>query len=102
MSAASVRFDHDAQWVEVDLSAEPRAWAAATVGRRWAAQRLNDDPARAEVITASIARVVTSLGVAELAAALLLYPPTNPWRQWSGCGASPHHPGSPCTRWARS
>ncbi len=74
MSAASVRLDHDAHWVEVDLRAEPQAWAAATVSRRWTAQRLHDDPERAEVITTSIARIITSLDAAELAAALLLHP----------------------------
>ncbi len=71
---SGVRLDHDMQWVEVDLSADPQAWATTTVGRRWAAQRLDDDPVRAEAITASIARIVTSLDVADLEAALLLYP----------------------------
>lgn len=70
----AVRLDHDIQWVEVDLSADARAWAATTASRRWAAQRLDDDPERAEAITASIARIVASLDTADLDAALLLYP----------------------------
>lgn len=73
-----VRLGNDAhwsaQWVEVDLSAEPQEWAATTVSRRWAAQRLDGDPARIEAITASIARIVASLDAPTLKAALLLHP----------------------------
>lgn len=56
------------------MAAQPQAWAADTVGRRWAAQRLDPDPCRAEVIAGSVARIVGALGTAALDAALLLYP----------------------------
>lgn len=69
-----VQLDHDNHWVEADLSIEPHAWAAATVRRRWGAQRLEDDLARAEAITASIVRIIGSLDATALEVALLLYP----------------------------
>lgn len=66
--------DPDGPWVQVDLAAQPQAWAADTVSRRWAAQRLDPDRHRAEVITGSITRIVGALNPAALDAALLLYP----------------------------
>lgn len=66
--------DPDGPWVQVDLTAQPQEWAAATVSRRWAVQRLDPDPHRAEVITASMTRIVGALDQAALDAALLLYP----------------------------
>jgi hypothetical protein len=68
------RFDLNSRWVQVDLTAQPRAWAADTVSQRWVAQRLDPDPHRAETITASVARIVGTLDTAVLDAALLLYP----------------------------
>lgn len=68
------RFDPGSRWVQVDLAAQPQAWAADTVSRRWAAQRLDPNPHRAKVITASVARIVGTLDTAALDAALLLYP----------------------------
>ena len=69
-----VRLDPDAQWVRVDLAAPPASWAAETVSRRWIEQRIEPDPHHAEVITASVTRIVGALDTAELDAALLLYP----------------------------
>jgi hypothetical protein len=69
-----LRLDPDSPWVQVDLARQPREWAADTVSRRWAAQRLDPDPHRAEVITGSVARIVDALDAAALDAALLLYP----------------------------
>jgi len=69
-----MRFGHHTHWVEVDLNAKPETWARATVRDRWAAQRLDGDPARIEAITASIARIVASLDAPTLKAALLLHP----------------------------
>lgn len=68
------RLDPDGQWATVDLTVPPQAWVAQTVSRRWAEQRLEPDPHRAEVITASITRIVGALDTADLDAALLLYP----------------------------
>lgn len=68
------RLDHDANWVEVDLLAEPRAWAAATVASRWATQQAGADRDRIQAGTSSIARIVGSLDATALDAALLLYP----------------------------
>jgi len=67
-----LRLDPDGHWVQVDLAAQPGAWAADTVNRRWTEQRLEPDPHRAEVITASVARIVGALD--DLDAAFLLYP----------------------------
>ncbi len=72
-----LRLHPDTRWVQVDLAAPPRDWAADTVRARWAAQRLDPDPRRAEVITAGVARVVASLDLAGLGAALLFYPAAN-------------------------
>lgn len=69
-----LRLDPDSQWVQVDLAAQPREWAAETVSRRWAEQRLEPDLHRAEVMTASVARIVGALDQDALDAALLLYP----------------------------
>jgi len=69
-----LRLDPDGHWVQVDLAAQPRAWAADTVRRRWMEQRLDPELHRAEVITASVARIVGALDTADLDAALLLYP----------------------------
>jgi len=69
-----LRLDSDGQWVQANLAAQPQAWAAETVSRRWTEQRLDPEPHRSEVITASVTRIVSALGVAELDAALLLYP----------------------------
>jgi hypothetical protein len=69
-----LRLGPDSPWVQVDLAAPPREWAADTVSRRWAAQRLDPDPHRAEVITASLARIVAAFHTAALDEALLLYP----------------------------
>ncbi|MGH3831275.1 MAG: hypothetical protein ACRDRS_12655 [Pseudonocardiaceae bacterium] len=60
--------------MQVDLAAQPREWAADTVRQRWAAQKLDPDPRRAEVITGSVARIVGALDTAALDEALLLYP----------------------------
>lgn len=68
------RFDPNSRWVQVDLTAQPGVWAADTVSRRWTEQRLEPDPDRAEVITASVARIVGTLDAATLDGALLLYP----------------------------
>ncbi|MGH3773332.1 MAG: hypothetical protein ACRDRW_18375 [Pseudonocardiaceae bacterium] len=68
------QLDPDGPWVQVDLAAQPREWAAGTVSRRWAAQRLDPDQHRAEVITGGIARIVGALDTAALDEALLLYP----------------------------
>ncbi|MGH3886010.1 MAG: hypothetical protein ACRDSZ_05450 [Pseudonocardiaceae bacterium] len=70
----SLRLDPDGHWVQVDLAAQPGVWAADTVSRRWTEQRLEPDPDRAEVITASVARIVGTLDTADLDVALLLYP----------------------------
>jgi hypothetical protein len=72
-----LQFDPDSYWVQVDLEAPPREWAAATVRQRWEAQRLAPDPHRAELITASVARIVGTLDTAALDVALLLYPAAN-------------------------
>lgn len=69
-----LRLDPDDQWAQVDLAAPPRAWAGDTVSRRWTQQRLEPDPHRAEVITASVTRVVDVLDTADLDAAVLLHP----------------------------
>ena len=69
-----LRIDPDGPWVQVDLAAQLRERAADTVSRRWAAQRLDPDPRRVEVITASVARIVGALDTAALDVALLLYP----------------------------
>lgn len=69
-----LRLDPGSHWVQVDLAAQPWEWAADTVSRRWAEQRLDSDPHRTEVITASVARIVDTLDAADLDAALLLYP----------------------------
>ncbi len=69
-----LRLDPDSHWVQVDLAEQPREWAADTVNRRWAAQRLDPDPHRTETITASLTRIVGALEAADLHAALLLYP----------------------------
>lgn len=69
-----LRLGHDAHWVEVDLPAEPEAWARTTVRDRWAACRRAADPERAAAVTASVARIVGSLDAAAVEAALLLYP----------------------------
>ena len=72
-----LRLEPNGQWVQVNLAAQPGAWAADTVSQRWAAQRLEPDPHRAEVITASVARIVDALDKTALDAALLLYPAAN-------------------------
>ena len=59
-----LRLDPDTQWVKVDLAAPPGEWAAQTVSRRWAEQRLEPDPHRAAVITASVTRIVGALDTA--------------------------------------
>ena len=69
-----LRLDPDSRWVQVDLTAQPPEWAADTVSQRWAAQRLDPDPHRAETLTASLTRIVGALDTADLDAALLLYP----------------------------
>lgn len=69
-----LRFDPHDHWVQVDLAAQPREWAAETVTQRWAAQRLTPDPYRVPVITASVARIVGTLDAAAVDVALLLYP----------------------------
>ena len=69
-----LRLDPDGHWVQVDLATQPRAWAADTVSRRWMEQRLDPDLHRAEVITASVTRIIGALDTADLDAALLLYP----------------------------
>lgn len=69
-----VRLGPDGDWVDVDPGAARRAWAATTVSRRWAAARLDDDPARAEAITAGLARIVANLHTTALDKAWLLYP----------------------------
>lgn len=70
----SVRLDPDSNWVQVDLEAQPREWAVQAVRQRWAEQQLIPDPHRAEVITASVARIVGALDTAAVDVALLLYP----------------------------
>ncbi len=69
-----LRLDPDGPWVQVDLAAQPQEWAADTVSRRWAAQRLDPDSRRAEVIAGSVARIVGALDTTALDGALLLYP----------------------------
>lgn len=69
-----LRLDPDGRWVQADLAAQPQAWAAETVSRRWTEQRLDSDPHRSDAITASVTRIVSALGAAELDAALLLHP----------------------------
>ena len=69
-----LRLDPDSQWIQVDLAAPPEEWAAETVSRRWADQRLDPDPHSAEAITASITRIVDAVDKTDLDAALLLYP----------------------------
>jgi hypothetical protein len=69
-----LRLDPGSHWVQVDLDAPAREWAAETVRQRWALQRLAPDPHRAEVISASVARIVGTLANAAVDEALLLYP----------------------------
>lgn len=69
-----LRLDPDGHWVQVDLAAQPGVWAADIVSRRWTAQRLEPDPDRVGLITASVTRIVGALDTADLDAALLLYP----------------------------
>ncbi len=91
-----LRLGSDSPWVQVDLGAPSAEWATDTVSRRWAAQRLDPHPQRAEVITASIARIVEALSAADLDVALLLYPAANePVVTVVGLRALPAPPG--CT-----
>lgn len=68
------QLDPDSPWVQIDLAAQPQEWASDTVRQRWAVQRLDPDPCRAEVTTKSVARIAGALDTAALDEALLLYP----------------------------
>ncbi|MGH8922535.1 MAG: hypothetical protein ACRD0H_30065, partial [Actinomycetes bacterium] len=70
----ALRLAPDSPWVQIDLAAPAPERAAKTVNRRWAAQGLQPDPHRAEVITGSVTRIVGALEAADVDEALLLYP----------------------------
>jgi hypothetical protein len=72
-----LRLHPGSQWIEVDLSAPLQAWVVQTVNDRWAAQHLDPNPERAEVIAGSIARIVGTLDTAAVEGVLLLYPAAN-------------------------
>lgn len=90
----SLRLDPGRHWVQVDLTAPPGEWAADTVRQRWEAQGRDLDPHRAEMVTASVARIVGALDAAALDAALLLHPAADgPVLTVLGLRAYPAPPG---------